>query len=214
MNIKAVIFDLDGVIVSTDEYHYQAWKKIAEKEEVYFDKKINEKLRGVSRMDSLEIILDKSQREYKQEEKNQLAEMKNDYYKQLLNNLSSSDILPGVIKVLNELNKRRIKIAIGSSSKNTMLILKKIGLENSFHAIVDGNQITNSKPNPEVFLLAAKKLKVLPEECLVVEDADAGIEAALAAGMKVVGVSSASKNDKASYRIENLNYFGFDEILN
>ena len=214
MNIKAVIFDLDGVIVSTDEYHFKAWKMIADEEKIYFDRKINEQLRGVSRMESLEIILKKSQRAYSQEEKNQLAEKKNDFYKLLLKNLTPGDILPGVAKVLEGLKERNIKIAIGSSSKNTPIILERIGLDSRFDAVADGNNIKNSKPDPEVFLLAAEKLQTIPESCLVVEDADAGVEAALAGGMKVVGVGSASKNEKATFKMRDLTYFDFDKMLN
>lgn len=213
MSIKAVIFDLDGVIVSTDEYHYQAWKKMADEQKIYFDRKINENLRGVSRMESLEIILRKSEKKYSQEEKKQLAEFKNDYYKVLLNNLTPDDILPGVMKVLDTLKDNGIKVAIGSSSKNTVFILKQIGLANYFHAVADGNGIKNSKPNPEVFLLAAKLLNMPPQNCLVVEDADAGVEAALAGGMEVIGVGSASKNEKATFRMNDLTYFNIDEIV-
>lgn len=213
MSIKAVIFDLDGVIVSTDEYHYQAWKKMADEQKIYFDRKINENLRGVSRMESLEIILRKSEKKYSQEEKKQLAEFKNNYYKVLLNNLTPDDILPGVMKVLDTLKDSGIKVAIGSSSKNTVFILKQIGLANYFHAVADGNGIKKSKPDPEVFLLAAKLLNMPPQNCLVVEDADAGVEAALAGGMEVIGVGSASKNEKATFRMNDLTYFNIDDIV-
>lgn len=208
-----MIFDLDGVIVSTDKYHYQAWKKMADEEEIYFDKIINEGLRGVSRMESLEIILKKSQKIYNQNEKEELAGRKNNYYREMLNCLTPTDILPGVIKVLEFLRERGIKIAIGSSSKNTPFILEKIGLGSYFDAVSDGNDINKSKPDPEVFLLAAKKIRVIPGECLVLEDADAGIEAALAGGMKVMGVGFAAKNVKANYRAHDLLNFKFDELL-
>lgn len=214
MDIQAVIFDLDGVILSTDEYHYEAWKRMADEEGIYFDKEINENLRGVSRMESLEIVLKKSQKNYTEEEKLELAARKNEYYKLLLNRLTGSDILPGVMRVLNELKERGIKIAIGSSSKNAPFILRKIGLGDYFYAIADGNGIKNSKPDPEVFLLASKKLQVEPEKCLVVEDADAGIEAALAGGMKVIGVGYASNNEKAHYRMESLAEFDFNILIN
>ena len=155
MSIKAVIFDLDGVIVSTDNYHYRAWKKISDEEGIYFDRKINERLRGVSRMESLDIILEKANREYSQEEKNSFAERKNSLYRNLLEELTQNDILPGVMRVLEILKKNDIKVAIGSSSKNTEFILRKIGLHEYFDAISDGTQIKNSKPDPEVFLVAA-----------------------------------------------------------
>lgn len=204
MEIKAVIFDLDGVIVSTDEYHYQAWKSISDKEDIYFDRSINNRLRGVSRAESLEIVLEKGNREYTQAEKEVLLEEKNNIYKDLLKNLSSSDILPGVSEVLDYLKSNKIKVAIGSSSKNTSLILRKIGLLNSFDAIVDGTMIKKSKPDPEVFILAADKLNVLPEECIVVEDAKAGVEAALAGNMKVAAIGDAVKCNKANFNLENL----------
>ncbi len=214
MSKKAVIFDLDGVIVSTDEFHYQGWKRMADEENIYFDREINEKLRGVSRMESLQIILQKSEKVYIEEEKTELAHRKNEYYRELLNNLSPEDILPGVMQVLNELKKRNIKIAIGSSSKNTPFILKKIQLDNYFDAVADGNEINKSKPDPEVFLLAAKKLGLPPEDCVVVEDADAGIKAAAAAGMKAVGVGSASNcPTKADVKAKDLSFVSIDEIL-
>lgn len=212
MNIKAVIFDLDGVIVSTDDYHYRAWKRIANEEGIYFDREINERLRGVSRVDSLEIILEKSSKEYSQEEKYLLAERKNNIYRELLNELTQRDILPGVMAVLNMLKENGIKISIGSSSKNTMFILDKINLNGFFDSIADGTQITKSKPDPEVFLLAADKLGVSSVNCLVVEDSDVGVEAALAVNMKVLAVGYAAKNEKANLRMKNLNFFKYNDI--
>lgn len=204
MEIKAVIFDLDGVIVSTDEYHYQAWKSISDEQNIYFDRGINNRLRGVSRAESLEIVLEKANREYTQAEKEVLLEEKNNIYKYLLKNLSSSDILPGVNEVLDYLKSNNIKVAIGSSSKNTSLILQKIGLLNSFDAIVDGTMIKKSKPDPEVFIMVADKLNVLSEECIAVEDAKAGVEAALAGNMKVAAIGDAIRCNKANFNLENL----------
>ncbi|HHD2751309.1 TPA: beta-phosphoglucomutase [Clostridium perfringens] len=204
MEIKAVIFDLDGVIVSTDEYHYQAWKSISDEQNIYFDRGINNRLRGVSRAKSLEIVLEKANREYTQAEKEVLLEEKNNIYKDLLKNLSSSDILPGVNEVLDYLKSNNIKVAIGSSSKNTSLILQKIGLLNSFDAIVDGTMIKKSKPDPEVFIMAADKLNLLPKECIVVEDAKAGVEAALAGNMKVAAIGDAIRCNKANFNLEHL----------
>lgn len=213
MSIKAVIFDLDGVIVSTDDFHYRAWKEMADKEGIFFDRTINERLRGVSRMESLEIILEKASKTYTNEEKDQMAENKNSIYRGLLEELSPKDILPGVMKVLEELKANNTKIAIGSSSKNTPMILKKIGLHNYFNAVSDGNEIKNSKPDPEVFLLAAKKLGVNPEECMVVEDADAGVEAAIAGSMKVLAVGYASNNSKADFKFIDLSSVNILEII-
>ena len=213
MSIKAVIFDLDGVIVSTDDYHYKAWKVMADEEGIYFDKTINERLRGVSRMESLEIILEKADKEYTNEEKVQMAEKKNSLYRELLNELTPNDILPGVMNVLEDLKAKNIKIAIGSSSKNTPMILGKIGLKDYFDAVADGNDIKNSKPDPEVFLLAARKIGMEAKECLVVEDADAGVEAALAGNMKVLAVGYASINPKADYKFKDLSLVDINEIL-
>ena len=191
MKIKAVLFDLDGVIVTTDDCHYKAWKMMADDEGIYFDRKINERLRGVSRMESLQIILEKANKEYTDDEKNTLAEKKNNIYVDLIQELTPQDILPGVIKNLNILKENGIKIAIASSSKNTKTILKQIGLIDCFDAISDGNNIKNSKPDPEVFLKAADMVGVAYEDCLVIEDADAGILAGKAAGMKTVAVANA-----------------------
>lgn len=213
MKIKAVIFDLDGVIVSTDEYHYLAWKSIADKEDIYFDREINENLRGVSRMESLDILLRRAKNKYTIQEKELMAFEKNEIYKSLLKNITPDDILPGVISILKTLRKRNIKIAIGSSSKNASIILKKIGLIESFDAIADGNDIKYSKPDPEVFIVAAHKLGVAPTECMVVEDAYSGIEAALAAGMITIGVGYASNYEKAYYKFEDLSEVNLDDIL-
>ncbi len=213
MNIEAVIFDLDGVIVTTDDYHYEAWKKIADQENIYFDREINERLRGVSRMESLEIILEKSNKIYNEEEKIELATRKNDYYKNLLENLTKEDILPGILETLKLLEDKKIKTAIGSSSKNTMFILNKIGLTDKFDAIVDGTMIKNSKPDPEVFLQAAEKVGIKVEKCLVVEDADAGVEAGKRAGMRVLGVGSAKNNENADYKSENMEEFNIASIF-
>ena len=195
MKIEAVIFDLDGVIVSTDECHYRAWKKTADEEGIYFDRKINDRLRGVSRMDSLEIVLERAERLYTDEEKVELAERKNNYYKEYIKKLTKDDILSGVNENLAELKAKGIKVAIGSSSKNTPDILKSIGLDNYFDAVSDGNNITKSKPDPEVFLKAADMLGVPYEKCLVVEDADSGIEAGKRAGMYTLAVNNAKGAD-------------------
>lgn len=206
--IKAVIFDLDGVIVSTDDCHYRAWKKMADEEGIYFDRKINNRLRGVSRTASLDIVLEMANREYSEDEKQALAEKKNNYYKKLICELTPNDILPGAMETLEELKKNGIKIAIGSSSKNTPIILKQIGLDTYFDAISDGNNITHSKPDPEVFLKAAEMLGVAPEHCMIVEDADAGIEAGKRAGMKTLSVHGAKGADFETEDLEKYNLIG------
>jgi beta-phosphoglucomutase len=213
VHLKAVIFDLDGVIVSTDEFHYQGWKHLADEEGIYFDRNINERLRGVSRMESLDILLERAEKQYHADEKIQLAARKNEYYRQLLSTLSPADILPGVIYFLDELKRAGIKIAVGSSSKNSPAILKRIGMSSLFDATADGNEIKKSKPDPEVFLLAAKKLGVAPANCLVVEDAVAGVEAAIAGGMKVLAVGSAAGDDRAQIRANDLASITAAEVL-
>lgn len=211
--ILGVIFDLDGVIVSTDNCHYLAWKKMADEESIYFDRTINERLRGVSRMESLEIILERANKSYTDEEKVELATRKNTYYVELIGSLTEADILPGALDTLSLLKARGAKIAIGSSSKNTPIILRQIGLDKAFDAIADGNSIKHSKPDPEVFLLGASLLGLEPKNCLVVEDADAGIDAAVAGGMRALGVGSASANAKATFHAVDLAHADFDAIL-
>lgn len=215
MTIKAVIFDLDGVIVTTDNYHYEGWKQLADEEGIYFDRDINEKLRGVSRMESLNILLENSNTTYSKEEKLEMATRKNNYYKELIKKLTPKDILPGVISILCGLKENGIKIAIGSSSKNSPNILKYIDLDAVFDTTVDGNDITNSKPDPEVFIKAANNLDISPVDCLVVEDAKAGVEAALRGGMKVLAVGFASQCcNNATMCRNDLTEISLNDLLN
>ena len=211
---QAVIFDLDGVIVSTDEFHYLAWKCIADRERIPFDHEVNNRMRGVSRMASLDILLEAALRTYSEEEKQILAQEKNNYYVNLLANLKPDDILPGVIQLLENLKKYGVQVAVGSSSKNALFILKQIGLDNFFDAVVDGNQIVHTKPNPEVFLLAAKKLGLQPHQCVVLEDAPAGIEAAISGGFKAVAIGDAVKDIKlSSYKVHSLEQLDIEELI-
>lgn len=190
--IKGIIFDLDGVIVSTDNYQYLAWKTMADKEGIPFDRERNNLLRGVSRRASLDIILEKATRTYTEEEKEELMRQKNEMYvSSLKDHLSPKDILPGFMDFLKLLRENGIKTAVGSSSKNTALILNQIELYDAFDAIADGTEIVHSKPDPEVFLLAAKKLSLNPNDCAVIEDAIAGIEAAKKGGMLAIGIKDA-----------------------
>jgi beta-phosphoglucomutase len=202
--LKSIIFDLDGVIVSTDDLHYQAWKSMADREGIPFDRQTNNLLRGVSRAESLDIILQKSEKSYSEQQKQELMQYKNDVYVKLLDRLKASDILPGVMELLENLKQAGIKTAIGSSSKNTRKILQKIELENAFDAIADGTDIQNSKPDPEVFLVAARKLQVNSEDCIVVEDAVAGIQAAKAGNMTAVAVGDAKNSSLADYRVDDM----------
>ncbi len=199
--MKAIIFDLDGVICFTDKYHYQAWKQLADKQGIYFDETINNRLRGVSRMDSLEIILERADKEYTQEEKEAMASEKNDTYVDLLKGMSPSDLSDEVRSTMEILRDRGYKLAIGSSSKNTRTILGRIGLGDFFDAISDGTNITKSKPDPEVFLKAAEFVGEKPTDCLVVEDAHAGIDAAVAGGFESAGIGEAADHPQVTYRM-------------
>lgn len=191
---KAVIFDLDGVICFTDKYHYLAWKALADRLGIYFDEKINDRLRGVSRMASLEIILERATEAYTPEQKEAFAEEKNNTYRDLLKNMSPADLTDEVKNTLIELRSRGYKLSIGSSSKNTKFILGQIGLGDFFDAIADGTDITHSKPDPEVFLCSAKKIGIDPADCAVVEDAKSGIQAAKAAGMTALALFGDAKD--------------------
>ena len=199
MRYKGIIFDLDGVVVSTDDCHYEAWKKLADEEGIYFDRSINERLRGVSRMESLEIILERAEKEYSDDEKLEMTTRKNGYYVEIIKTIDKSSILSGAVEFIQKVKDNSIKVAIGSSSKNTKIILEQTGITELFDAVADGNDIKNSKPAPDVFLKAAERIGISATECLVVEDADAGVEAALNAGMDVIAVGYAKSNPKATY---------------
>ena len=211
--IQAVIFDLDGVIVSTDEYHFQAWKALAEGHHIPFEREDNERLRGVSRMESLEILLEKSPVMFSDPEKQQMAETKNAIYRESLGHLSAADILPGVMATLRGLAQHGVPVAIGSSSRNAATILAAIGLSNAFGIVVDGTHIARSKPDPEVFTLAAQRLGIAAGPCLVVEDAEAGVDAGLAAGMRVLAVGAACRHPAATFRAADLSSLSVAELL-
>lgn len=209
MNYKAVIFDLDGVICHTDSYHYQAWKQVADSLGIYFDETINNRLRGVSRSESFEIILERCGRILSEDEKEESTARKNEIYKELLKHMSPSDLSFEVKETLDALKGRGLKLAIGSSSKNAGFILNQLGLGGYFDAVSDGNLIQKSKPDPEVFLLAAKLIGESPKDCLVVEDARAGILAAKAGDMDAAGIGDAFFCELADYHIET-----FRDLLN
>lgn len=190
---EAVVFDLDGVICHTDVYHYRGWKSIADELGIPFDETVNNRLRGVSRMESLDIVLERYDGEpLSDERKAQLAATKNDRYRVMLGDMTPADLDPSVRSTLDELRSRGLKLAIGSSSKNATFILSRIGLGDYFDAVSDGTNISRSKPDPEVFLKAAEFLGVEPTRCVVVEDAVAGIEAGMAAGMYTVAIGDAA----------------------
>lgn len=202
MDMIAFIFDLDGVIVDTAKYHYLAWKRLAAELGFYFSEKDNERLKGVSRMRSLEILLEVGGLNFDKEKKAELATKKNNWYVDYILHMTPDEILPGVISFLDEVKKQGIKTALGSASKNAPLILERINLLKYFDVVVDGNEVSKAKPDPEVFLRAAAKLGIPPEQCIVFEDAEAGIEAAQNGKMHVIGVGNKDILKKADMVIE------------
>jgi len=207
VQIKACLFDLDGVIVDTAKYHYIAWKELANELGFDFTEEDNERLKGVSRMRSLDILLEIGNKTLTEEEKLQYAEKKNTNYVSYIQKMQEDEILPGVKKFLTDLRNNGIKIALGSASKNAPLILNQIGLTSYFDEIVDGNSVANAKPDPEVFTKGASLLGVEPKDCVVFEDAVAGIEAAIAGGMYSIGVGDAETLSEANFVIK-----GFEEM--
>lgn len=211
-NIKAVIFDLDGVLVDTAKYHYLAWKRLAEELSIEFSLEDNERLKGVSRMQSLEIILELGNTTLDYNTKIELAEKKNIWYVEYISKLTPEDILPGVIGFLESTKAKGIKIALGSASKNSMLILDSLNLTNYFDAIIDGTKVSKAKPNPEVFLKGAEALKVSPNQCIVFEDAESGVEAAINAGMYCIGIGSKNILKKAHLVLSGFSDMTFDKL--
>ena len=203
-NIYAIIFDLDGVICSTDQYHYLAWKGLADRLGIPFDDHVNSQLRGVSRMESLEIVLGEHSTDYSREQKEALATEKNEIYKSYLSSMMPGDLDKEVRMTLHTLRQRGYLLAIGSSSKNTQQILKQLGLGDFFDAIADGTMITKSKPDPEVFLLAASMLGVSPENAIVIEDAESGVRAAKAGRFRAIGVRTEGNDPDSDITIKRL----------
>lgn len=215
--IKAVIFDLDGVLVTTDVLHFNAWKALAEELGIHnFTKADNARQRGVSRMASLEVVLEKSEKTYTDEEKLAFAEKKNALYVSSLSSLTKDDVLPGVFEFLQFLKSKGIKTALGSASKNAPLILDKTELTDKLDAVSCGLDTTKSKPDPDVFLIAAKKLGIAPGECIVFEDSDAGIIAAKAGGMLAFAVGEAKNNPSADFCSDSIATYDYknDKLFN
>lgn len=200
----AGIFDLDGVIVDTAKYHYLAWKRLADSLRIDFTETDNERLKGVSRVRSLEILLEIGELTFDDDAKAEMAEQKNAWYVEYVHQMDASEILPGAAEYIRGLRKKGVKTALGSASKNTQLILQRLGIAPLFDAVVDGNKVTRAKPDPEVFLRAADELRVPPASCVVFEDAEAGIEAALRAGMGAVGIGDPAILRKADVVIGGL----------
>src|SRR6185369_5043238 len=212
--IKAVIFDLDGVIVDTAHYHFVAWRRLAKELGINFTEVENEQLKGVSRMRSLEIILELGNLRLPQEEMDRLATKKNQWFVDYINAMKPNEIFPGVKEMIQDIRAGGIKIALASSSKNADTVLTLLNIKNLFDVIVDGTMITHTKPDPEIFLLAAKKLHLPTSDCLVFEDAEAGVEAAIAAGMKCIGVVSPQQLSRADVVVSKTADFDVQKIKN
>ncbi len=216
-SVRACIFDLDGVVVDTAKYHFLAWKRLASDLGFEFYEKDNERLKGVSRMDSLNILLEIGGIKMDQAEKEKLAYTKNQWYLDYINKMKPEEILPGVRSFIEELRRMGIRIGLGSASKNAPLILNQIEVFQLFDVVVDGSMVVNAKPDPEIFLQAAKKLGVDPKYCVVFEDAEAGIEASINAGIRCIGVGNPEILNKANAVIpdfKDMNITKFLKILN
>ncbi len=212
MSIKASLFDLDGVIVDTAKYHFIAWRDLAARLGFEFTEKDNERLKGVSRMASLDILLEIGGKNFDDATKLALATEKNENYLQYINRMTPDEILPGAAQFITEIKAAGIKVALGSASKNAMLILDRLNLTPLFDAIIDGNMVAAAKPDPEVFLKGASALGVKPEECVVFEDAEAGVEAAIAGGMRCVGIGSPDILKKADLVVDGLHQMSIDKL--
>jgi beta-phosphoglucomutase len=213
MKIRACIFDLDGVIVDTAKYHFLAWKRLADQLGINFTEKDNERLKGVSRMASLEIILGLGNKIIDQDKKNELASLKNLWYNDYIRKMTPEEILPGSLDFVKELKKANIRVAVGSASKNTPVILDRVGISKLFDAVADGNNVEKAKPDPEVFLKASEMLGIEPEECIVFEDALAGVQAALNAGMICIGIGSPRVLKKAHFVVKGLYEMSLEKLI-
>lgn len=211
----AIIFDLDGVITDTAEYHYLAWKALSEDLGIKFTREFNESLKGISRMDSLEKILihGEKQHDFTEDEKLLLAEKKNAHYVRLIEGITPLDILPGINALIQQIKQEEIKIGLASVSKNAFTVMDRLGLTEQFQTIVDANSIKNGKPDPEIFLQAAKQLGVIPQTCIGIEDASAGVEAIIAAEMFAVGIGNKETLANADLVYSQTSELNFKEII-
>jgi beta-phosphoglucomutase len=213
MAIRAFILDLDGVLTDTAEYHFQAWKRIAEEESVPFTREDNEQLRGVSRRRSLEILLGDHGARYTESQMQEMMDRKNGYYQERLEQITEDDFLPGARALLDELRGRGLKVAIGSASKNTKTVLRQLGILDRFDVIADGYSVERGKPAPDLFLHAAEQMGVPPAKCVVIEDAESGVRAALTGGMVAVGIGPEERVGQAHLRYDTTADVNVDEIL-
>jgi beta-phosphoglucomutase len=212
MRTGACIFDLDGVLVDTAKYHFMAWKRLTDKLGIHFTERDNERIKGVSRMASLEIILEIGNMKLDERKKQTYATLKNNWYIEYISKMTPSEILPGCVQFIRELKNAKIRIAIGSASKNTPMILERVGIQGMFDAVADGNNITKAKPDPEVFLKAAEMVGIKPEDCVVFEDAVAGVQAALNAGMMCIGIGSPEVLTKAHFVVPGLHEMNIEKL--
>jgi beta-phosphoglucomutase len=211
--IQAIILDLDGVITDTAEYHFQAWQRVAQEEGISFTREDNEALRGVSRRQSLELLLGEHIERYGEDQQQKIMDRKNGYYRDLLEHITADDFLDGAPELLKAIRARGLKMAIGSASKNTPTVLERLGILDAFDVIADGHSVEHGKPAPDLFLFAAAQMGVQPEQCVVIEDAASGIAAALAANMIAVGIGPKERVGAAHYRYETTAAVDLDEIL-
>ncbi|MFP4343393.1 MAG: beta-phosphoglucomutase [Anaerolineales bacterium] len=212
-HLEAFILDLDGVLTDTAEYHYRAWKRLADEEGITFTREENEQLRGVSRRRSLEILLGDHVDKYSEAEIQEMMARKNGYYQELLTQITEDDFLPGARELIDELQRRGLKVAIGSASKNTKIVLRSLKISDAFDAIADGYSAVRGKPAPDVFIWAAGRMGVYPQHCVVVEDAESGVQAALTGGMVAVGVGPEKRVGAAHFRYATTADIDLDEIL-
>lgn len=212
MSIEACIFDLDGVIVDTAKYHYLAWKRLADELNIDLSIEDNERLKGVNRLKALDIILGLGNLRIGEEIKLLLMEKKNEWYLEYINKMDESEILPGAKNLLDELRSKKVKVALGSASKNARTILQKVNLIEKFDVIIDGNKVKNTKPDPEVFVMAAESLGVEPSKCVVFEDAKAGVEAGKNANMTVIGIGHKEQLLNADYNFKGLHELDYSLI--
>ncbi len=212
MHIAAAIFDLDGVLADTTQAHYLSWLRLAKEEGVYFDRQLNERLKGVSRMASLEILLERCGQEFSPAEKASLAVRKNNYYRDIISSLTPEDLLPGAVAVLDACRTRDIKTALASASENAPTVIKNLGIASLLDYIVDTKYITNPKPHPEIFLSAAMGLNAEPRSCVAFEDAEAGIQAIRAAKMMAIGIGCRKRLCQADMVFDSLADFSLGMI--
>lgn len=208
--IKGILFDLDGVITDTAEYHYEAWKKLAEDLGISFDRDFNEKLKGVGRMESLDLILEHGGEELSEADKEYYASKKNDHYKTMISNITPNDLLPGILGFMEEIKSAGIKTALASSSKNAQPVIERLEITHLLDEVVDASKVERGKPDPEIFLKAAEQLNVSAAGCVGIEDAQAGVEAIKSADMFAVGVGQSLK--KADWIVEDTTELNLNDL--